>query len=350
MKRLLGLLLLLALAACTNLSATPSGTASAGTAVVPAGSHEGAALSPTAMPVLTSTVAPDAPTGAATVVPLLTRTPQPSGSGSEPVTPTLSAKPSGSAPGENVVILARGLTSPDDLAQAPDGSIYLTDTSDGALLRYVSGAAPSVIATGLSIPEGILVLPGGDLIIVEQGKDQLVRYDPASRQVTPFLALRNNTGSAGVDGIVLDSSDPAGPSLLVPDSPNGTLLRVSLDGSRVRQIARGFVRPVAAWVEKDGSILVADEFGDALKRVRPDGKIETVARLPQPDDVIVDSAGNIYVSCLVDGAVHRIAAGTGADSVVVRGLGQPQGIAFDTQGNLLVTDPGNHRLVRITVR
>jgi sugar lactone lactonase YvrE len=253
-------------------------------------------------------------------------------------------------PAGNLVVLAEGLTSPDDLAQAPDGSIYLTDSSDGTLLRYVSGQVPAVIATGLSVPEGIAVLPNGDLIIAEQGKNRLVRYNPASGQITPFLALGNSTANSGLDGIALDDHDPASLSLLVPDSPKGTLLRVSLDGNTVRQIASGFVRPVAASVEKDGSILVADEFGNALKRVRPDGTIGTVARLPQPDDVIVDGAGNIYVNCLVDGAVHRIAAETGVDSVVASGLDQPQGIAFDTQGNLLVSDTGHHRLVRITLR
>ena len=336
MKSLLCLLLLLALAACTNVPAVPPPAAGAG-----------AAGAGTVVPLPTTTPRPPAEATLAPAPPIVARdvTPQPLGSAGDLVTPTLRA-----TPGDNFVILAQGLTSPDDLALAPDGSMYLTDASDGALLRYVSGAAPSVIATGLSIPEGILVLPGGDLIIAEQGKDRLVRYDSASRQITPFLALRNSTASAGVDGIALDNHNPAGPSLLVPDSPNGTLLRVSLDGSTVREIARGFVRPVAAWAEKDGSILVADEFGNALKRVRPDGKIGTVARLPQPDDVIVDGAGNIYVNCLVDGAVHRIAAGTGADSVVARGLGQPQGIAFDTQGNLLVSDTGHHRLVRITLR
>jgi serine/threonine-protein kinase len=127
------------------------------------------------------------------------------------------------------------------------------------------------------------------------------------------------------------------------------LLRAGLDGTNVRQIASGFVRPVAAWAEPDGSILVADEFGNALKRVRPEGKIETVAELPQPDDVIVDAAGNIYVNCLVDGAVHRIAAGTGANSVMASGLGEPQGIAFDAQGNLIVSDTNHHRLVRINL-
>jgi len=67
------------------------------------------------------------------------------------------------------------------------------------------------------------------------------------------------------------------------------------------------------------------------------------------DDASDCSTGFSRSPCAA-GGLAADAAGTGADSVVARGLGQPQGIAFDTQGNLLVSDTGHHRLVRITLR
>ncbi len=365
MKSLLCVLLLLTLSACTGSLSEPGSGPGTGSTL---------ALLPTTTPLLLSATGPAAASDT-TASPLLTITPQPSAevvltpaqtpivgtlspvvtqeatsqppSAGELLSATASAEPVHTMPGASLTVLAQGLTSPDDLALAPDGSMYLTDSTDGTLLRYESGQAPSVLASGLSEPEGIVVLPGGDLIIAEQGKNRLVHYDPASRQITPFLGLGNAPANSGLDNFALDGYDPAGPSLLVPDSANGVLLRVSLDGKTVSQIASGFVRPVAAWAEQDGSILVADEFANALMRVRPDGTIESVASLPQPDDVIVDAAGNIYVNCLADGSVHRIAAGSSLDSVVVSGLAEPQGIAFDSQGALLVTDTGHHRLLKI---
>jgi sugar lactone lactonase YvrE len=346
--QVLACLLLLTLAGCSSL---PTGTPTepdpgpAGVLTTPSVATAPAAPKPGGSP---PAGRKEAPTPAS---PVIARdvTPTMPASPGDVLTPTLRAKSAPARLAGSLEVLAQDLAGPDDLVLAPDGSLYLTDATDGTLLRYVTGRAPEVMARGLSVPEGIAVLPGGSptggLIIAEQGKNRLVRYDPASGQIAPFLALHNKTGGAGVDGIALDSHDPANVSLLVPDSPNGTLLRVSLDGKTVREIARGFVRPVAAWAEPDGSILVADEFGNALKRVHPGGRVETIARLPQPDDVIVDSAGNIYVNCLVDGAVHKIAAATKVNTVLVSGLGEPQGIAFDAQGNLVVTDPGHHRLV-----
>lgn len=281
--------------------------------------------------------------------PLQERTPSPTFA-----PPTIAGPPSATATVSGtvgqVIVFAEGLDQPDDLATGADGSIYLSDVGDGTVRKFGPDGRMTILIEHLSEPEGIVVLPGNVLIIAEQGKNRLVRYDPASGQVSEFLRLENKTGNAGVDGIVLDARDPANTSLVIPDSPNGTILRCSIDGKHVEQIGHGFVRPVAAWIEQNGDILVADEYGNALKRLRPDGTVRAIVSLPVPDDVIADGAGHIYVNTLHDSAIHVIDAATGADSILVRGLASPQGITFDKNGDLVATDPGHHRLIRIVLQ
>ncbi len=246
-----------------------------------------------------------------------------------------------------VVVLAKNLPGPDDLLLAPDGSIYISDISTGVIQEYRPDGSLQVLVAGLSVPEGMLILPDGSLLIAEQGKNRLVRYDPATQKLTPFLTLTNPSGQEGVDGIALDNHLPDAPTIIIPDSPIGTVLRASLDGQSVTVIAGSFARPTGAWVEADGSILVTDENGAALKRIRPDGKVEKLADLSVPDDVIEDTAGNIFVVTIGDGAVHVIPASGGPERVLIDGLSSPQGIILDADGNLVVTDPGNHRLIKV---
>jgi len=183
-------------------------------------------------------------------------------------------------------------------------------------------------------------------VIAEQGKNRLVRYDPVTRGLTLFLALRNTTGLTGVDGLAFD---PTTQTLLVPDSPNGTILRLSLDGKETSVIARGLARPTGAFVEADGSILVVDENGNTLSRIGMGGSIQILAHLSTPDDVIEDHSGDIFVNTLGDGAIHEI-TGTGEhDTVLARGLLDPQGVIFDTAGNLIVADAGHHRLIELVI-
>ena len=246
-----------------------------------------------------------------------------------------------------MVVLATGLPAPDDLMLEPDGSILVSDVSDGTVSRLAQNGGLQVLVRGLSEPEGMLVLPDGSLLIVEQGRNRLVRYDLTTKTLTSFMSLRNRTGQLGVDSIALDTHLPGSASIIIPDSPNGTLLRVSLDGRSITQVARGFARPTAAWVEPDGSILVTDENAGALDRFHPDGRVEKLASLSIPDDVVEDGAGNIFVNTMGDGAVHMIQAATGQNIVLVKGLGSPQGLILDADGNLVVTDPGHHRIVKL---
>lgn len=243
-----------------------------------------------------------------------------------------------------MIVLATNLPEPDDLLLAPDGSILISDVQDGTIRQYGLDGQLHLVLSGLNEPEGMAWGPDGSLVIAEQGNNRLVRYDFASKTLGPFLNLVNRTNNLGVDNIIRN-----GTSLIVPDSPNGTVLEVSLDGKTLRQLASGLARPTGAWVEPDGNILLADENGNAVFRLHSDGALEKVADLSVPDDVIADASGNVFVITLGDDAVHLISAGLSQDMVLVGGLSDPQGIIFDLDGNLIVTDPGHHALVKVII-
>jgi serine/threonine-protein kinase len=185
-------------------------------------------------------------------------------------------------------------------------------------------------------------LPDGSLIVAEQGRNRLTRYDFVAKTLAPFLELVNHTQNLGVDGILWGGSN-----LIVPDSPNGTVLQVSADGKTVQQLASGLARPTGAWLEPTGDLLIADEYGNAVFRLHRDGAVEKVGNFSVPDDVVEDPNGNIFVATLGDDAIHVLTATQ--DIILVSGLKDPQGIIFDTSGNLIVTDSGNHRLLRVVI-
>src|SRR6266545_4492254 len=177
-----------------------------------------------------------------------------------------------------VIVLAEDFLEPDDLVLAPDGSIYISEVTEGTIKEYTPEGQLNLILSGLSAPEGMAFLPDGSMVIAEQGTNRLVRYDFQSKTLLPFLDLVNNTNNLGVDGIIWDGSN-----LIVPDSPNGTVLEISSDGKTVRQIASGLVRPTGAWTEPEGNLLIADEYGNAVFRLHRDGVLEKVADFPIPD-------------------------------------------------------------------
>lgn len=243
-----------------------------------------------------------------------------------------------------VILLAENFLEPDDLVLAPDGSIFISDVAEGTIKQYTQEGMLNLILSGLSAPEGMAFLPDGSMVIAEQGRNRLVRYDFQSKSLQPFLELVNNTNNLGVDGIIFD-----GTNLIVPDSPNGTVLEVSVDGKTVRQLASGLVRPTGAWTEREGKLLIADEYGNAILRLYPDGTLEKVGDFSIPDDVAEDASGNIFVAALGDNALHVLTAQNKEDIVLVSGLADPQGLIFDLDGNLIVTDSGHRQLLKILI-
>src|SRR5258706_8965288 len=180
-----------------------------------------------------STSTPLAPTQ---FVPTIENTSTPAPTLSPTPIPTHTSTPLNLHP--QVVVLADNLPEPDDLALAPDGSIYISDVTEGTIKQYTQDGGLNLILSRLSSPEGMAFVPDGSLIIAEQGKNRLMRYDFKSNTLAPLLDLVNHTNNLGVDGILWDGSN-----LIVPDSPNGTVLEVSLDERTVRQLSSGLARP-----------------------------------------------------------------------------------------------------------
>ncbi|HET7077513.1 MAG TPA: hypothetical protein VFM49_08680 [Chloroflexia bacterium] len=293
---------------------------------------------PTDTPAIPSATPSPVPPSATPVPPAATATPVP------PAPATATPRPAAPAqPG--VTVLASGFGSPDDLAVDPrDGTIYFGDFANNAVNRLPpSGGTPVPVATGIQEPEGIVILDDGRLIVAEQKTNRLLLVDPRDGSKRLLRQMENNTDQDGIDGLGIDR---AGGELLVPDSPNNRLLALSLDGSALRVIARGFQRPTGAAILPGGDILVAAEFGNAIYRVTPAGKSTRIATMYQPDDVVVDAQGMAYVNSL-GGAIYKVDPNTGTRTTLLAGLKLPHGLDVDPQGNLVIAEAGRNRIFRL---
>lgn len=248
------------------------------------------------------------------------------------------------------VLLTQGFGCPDDLAQDPAGNLVFSDQGNGTVNRLTADGHVTPIIGGLNEPEGVIYDANGTLLVGEQGDngqhiDQIDQVLPGATTTTRFLTLKNATNTPGVDSLSLD---PRTGDLIVADSPNGTLLRISRDGQHIQTLAHGFVRPVDAIADAHGTIFVADEYGNAVLRVAPDGTTSTLIHLPDPDDLAFDLDGTLLVTVLGDNTVRRIDPATGKDlGTLARNLFEPQGLLVDVHGNLYVSEETANAIVEL---
>jgi sugar lactone lactonase YvrE len=67
------------------------------------------------------------------------------------------------------------LSTPDDVAVASSGRVWITTLGDGGLWAMDPGGSPQRILSGLANPQGLTLDRCGDPIVVEQGSARIVR-------------------------------------------------------------------------------------------------------------------------------------------------------------------------------
>ena len=149
---------------------------------------------------------------------------------------------------------------------------------------------------------------------------------------------------------------------------NGTF---GVGGDGGEATAATLANPFDATIDAQGRIYIADTFNHRIRRVDLDGTITTVAgtglsgfsgdggpataaELFEPDGVVLDAQGRIYIADTVNDRVRMVdttgvittIAGNGAPSV----LDHPHGVAIDLQGRVVIADTYNHRIRRVDAR
>lgn len=243
-------------------------------------------------------------------------------------------------------VLAQGAGSPDDLALDNWGNVIFSDQADGSIRRINTAQdnRVDVLLQGLNEPEGI-AWTQGTLVFAMQGKngqgvdeiEYLLRHAGMPFVLTTFT---NHTGMPGLDGI---SAGPITGDLIVADSPNGKVYRIAwnpgVGAQSTTLVASGFVRPTDAIADRAGNIYVADEYGNRVARIAPNGTVTTLAHLGLPDDLAFDVDGTLLVTLLQGGQLVRLDPTTGQVlATIASNLHEPQGLAVDSAGNLYVSE------------
>ena len=252
----------------------------------------------------------------------------------------------GDQPGSVVV------SSPTRLVvRVPEGvtSGELTVDSGSAVSAPVSVAVGTLIAENLHPVANPAIDAGGNIFSTFSGNrgqqvPVAVYKIDRERVMRPFLKdLTNPTGLA------FDRND----SLYISSRHEGTIYRVTPDGER-SVYAEGMGIATGIAFDNDESLYVGDRSGTIFKISR-DQQIFVFATL-EPSMAAYHLAfgpeHNLYVTSPTTSSFDHVFRVSPAGEVFsfYRGLGRPQGLAFDVRGNLYVAASlaGQRGVVRLT--
>jgi NHL repeat len=256
---------------------------------------------------------------------------------------------------------AAELAGPIGVAATPDGGVLIAD-KDNERVRRVSSAGTITRVAGngiegfsgdggpatdakLSSPTGVAATPDGGLLIADFGNSR-VRYVTPAGTITTIAG--NGTPGFSGDGGPATAAQLSYPFGLAVTADGGVLI-ADYGNSRVRYVtpagtittvagngSQGFSGdggpatdaelkgPTGVAATPDGSVLIADQYNQRVRRVSPDGTITTVA-------------GNGIEGFSGDGGPATAAQ-----------LSYPYGVAVTADGGVLIADYANYRVRYVT--
>jgi sugar lactone lactonase YvrE len=280
--------------------------------------------------------------------------------------------PAAAIPGGDVVIHGSGFATPGSVrphvrfGEIEASLLFHADTyviarvpegAGGGIVRVETAAEsqPYPISVGMQVADNLhpvanpAVDSGGNIYVTFSGQ-RGKRVPVSLYKVTANYTVKPfTTQLVNPSGLALDREG----MLYVSCRHDGTIYRVGADG-RAELWVEGMGIASGLAFDRNGNLFVGDRSGTIFK-ISPDKEIFVFATL-EPSIAFYHLAfsleGDLYVSGPTTSSfdrVYRITQG-GEVKLFFRGLGRPQGLAFDRRGSLYVAASlgGRSGIVRIT--
>lgn len=287
------------------------------------------------------------------------------------------------------------LNTPLGVAVDPAGNLYIADSRNRVVRKVgTDHTISSFPGTSLINPRGLVADSAGNIYVADSQDNRVKRIGADGSVVT--IAGNGSGGFAGDGGPATNAmlNVPAGlaidknNNLYIADfannrvrivTPDGTINTLAgsgfqnYSGDNASAVAAGLNGPLAVAVDSAGNVYIADSNNHAIRKVTTDGLIHTAAgtgvpgsggdggpptsaQIAAPSGLVIDRAGNLYVSDstmrirkIVPDLVITTIAGNGISGysgdngiATLATLDGPAGLALDASGDLYIADSINN--------
>ena len=241
-----------------------------------------------------------------------------------------------------VTTVVDGLKVPGGIEVDVLGNLYVADSGNNRVIKISPSGSVTPIVSGLDNPQGVAISSAGKLFIAETGFNRVISYDTG--------VVDNSVNNVSITPIGGELKRPSGlaisrgRALYIADSGNNRVLNYS-QGSTT--IGSTFNNPQDVTVDSTGNVYVVDTGASRLMKIDTAGAISEIGtgQFRNPAAIAIDLQDNLY---LADTGNNRIVKIVGvAVTTLSTNVLNPQGITVNSRGVVYVADTGRNRLIQI---
>jgi streptogramin lyase len=282
--------------------------------------------------------------------------------------------------------------APFGLAADADGNIIVADAANNKIRKITPGGIVSTIAgdgtigtrngagniAQFNFPRGVATDGAGNIFVADAGNNLIRKITPAG--IVSTVAGDGTDGFADGQDILAKFSFPvdllvdAAGNIILTDGNNGRIRKITPQGlvSTVGNEMPGF--PEGIEMDGAGNFYIADVATHVILKMTPQGVLTTIAgtgipglmngpaniaRFVNPEGIAIDADGNLIIGDLGNGLIRKITPagevstfagsqrGFGNGLASIARFNEPSGIAIDKSGNIYVADVNNGRIRKI---
>ncbi len=266
-----------------------------------------------------------------------------------------------------------GLNAPQALALGPDNNVYVVSVGNNEVLKYsgTSGQFISIFVSsgsgGLSNPNGLAFGPDGNMYVSSRSTNQILRYNGTTGAFIGVFVSASN----GLNGPIGTTFGPDG-NLYVSNNTDNSIVRFKgplsanpgspfpsngqLGATFVTSSSAGLLQPLSSAFGSDGNLYVIGAQTQGVLRYSGltgafIDQFVSGGDAGQGRSMAFDQEGRLYVADFTCN-VHRYDTNGNSignllvDAVSGTKLAKPFGMAFDSQGALLISVRDSNSIVR----
>jgi len=268
----------------------------------------------------------------------------------------------------------------------------ITTVAGNGTAGYSGDGGPATAAM-LNAPGEVAVDSAGNLYIADRDNHRVRKVDASNGAITT-VAGNGIAGWFFEGGPATNSSldhpsgvdiDGAGNLYIADllDTGNSRIQKVTADGIITHiELPVVLVGAVAIALDSGRNLYIAEEIGNRIRKIAVgsntlttiagtgvpgfsgDGGPAIAAQIHAPKHLVVDSAGNIYFADSLNNRIRKVSATTGVITTVAGSgpagfsgdggvataaeLNNPQGVAIDSAGDVLIADTLNRRIRKVS--